>query len=172
MSYSFDHSVNEIGNLASGIYKFDFDENSQFVNPSYLSGWLQNNIGELNVLTHTNYSGVNPGMGSQEQSIYRHIFLRDYYKKLGRKALLGVSYIPSSQSGSGEVVTSDWTELREGDSVIKRKAMLASPSEKITTSRQYTQLSNESANELEKLLYKYNISKGGPRQVAGKDSPA
>jgi hypothetical protein len=174
MSYNFDSSVNEIGNLASGIYKFDFDENKNFVNPSFVSGWLQNNIGELNVLIHSCYSGENPGMGDEEQSIYRQIFLRDYYKKLGRSSLMGVSYIESQpeSSSSSSIVTSDWTELRDGDSMIKRKAMLASPSEKITASRQYSQFSNDAQGELDKLLYKYNISKGSPRQVAGNDSPA
>ena len=168
-AYEFSPSVNEIGNLASGIYKFDFDENNQFVNPNHISGWLQNNIGELNVLIHTSFSGENPGMADEEQSIYRNIFLRDYYKKLGRQSLMGIT---NSSSSSGQVVTSDWTELRDGDSLIRRKAMLASPSEKITISRQFSQLSSEADDELQKLLYKYNSTKAGPRQVAGKDSPA
>ena len=169
-AYNFSGGINEIGNLASGIFKIDFDENKQFANPSYISGWLRNNMGELNVLIHTTYGGPNPGLGDEEQSIYRNLFLRDYYKKLGRQALLGVTYV--STSSSNEMVTSDWTELRDGDSVIRRKAMMASPSEKITTSRQYSQLSKEADEELQKLLYKYNIDKSGPRQVAGKDAPA
>ncbi len=169
-AYNFSGGINEIGNLASGIFKIDFDENKQFANPSYISGWLRNNMGELNVLIHTTYGGPNPGLGDEEQSIYRNLFLRDYYKKLGRQALLGVTYV--NTSSSNEMVTSDWTELRDGDSVIRRKAMMASPSEKITTSRQYSQLSREADEELQKLLYKYNIDKSGPRQVAGKDAPA
>lgn len=168
-AYDFSNSINEIGNLASGIYKYDFDEDSSSVNPSFVSGWLQNNVGELNISIHSCYSGENPGMGDEEQNIYRQIFLRDFYKKIGRKALMGVSYTSTNQSG---LVTSDWTELREGDSVIRRRASLASPSEKITASRQFSDLSREANEELKHLIYKYNMSKGGPRQVAGKDSPA
>ena len=82
---------------------------------------------------------------------------------------MGVSYTSANENG---LVTSDWTELREGDSVIRRRALLASPSEKITASRQFSELSREANEELKHLLYKYNISKGEPRQVAGKDSPA
>jgi len=173
MTYNFDPSVNEIGNLASGIYKYDFDEDQSLVNPSYLSGWLENNIGELNVLIHSCYSGQNPGLGDQEQSIYRQIFLRDFYGKLGRKILMGLSASNpsnSTSSSSSSVVTSDWTELRDGDSVIRRRALLASPSEKVGASKEYAIYSKEADDTLKDLLYKYNTTLGGPRQIAGKDS--
>ena len=81
-AYEFSSSINEIGNLASGIYKYDFDEDPSLVNPSFVSGWLQNNVGELNVCIHSCFSGENPGMNDEEQSIYRQIFLRDFYKSL------------------------------------------------------------------------------------------
>ena len=84
---------------------------------------------------------------------------------------MGVSS-SSPSSSSGELITSDWTELRDGDSVIRRRAVLASPNEKINISKQFSEISREAGDELKHLLYKYNITKGGPRQVAGKDSPA
>lgn len=175
-AYDFSDTVNEVGNLASGIYKYDFDEDSSLVNPDFVSGWLHNNMGELNILTHSCYSGENPGMGDQEQSIYRQIFLRNFYRKLGRKILMGVSASPqsytSSTSSSSTIVTSDWTELRDGDSTIRRRALLASPSEKVTASKEYGNYSKEADEELKRLLYKYNTTLGGPRQVAGKDASA
>ena len=173
MSYSIDPTVNEIGNLASGIYKYDFDEDQSLINPGYLSGWLENNIGELNVLIHSCYSGENPGLGDQEQAIYRQIFLRDFYGKLGRKILMGVSTSTSTgpTSSTPSVVTSDWTELRDGDSVIRRRALMASPSEKVGASREYAVYSKEADETLKNLLYKYNTTNGGPRQVAGDDAP-
>ena len=170
-AYNFDQAVNEIGNLASGIYKYDFDEESNLINSDFVSGWLQNNVGELNVLIHSCYSGEYPGMGDAEKSIYRQIFLRDYYSKLGRKVLMGVTPDSSSVS-AGSVVTSDWTELRDGDSVIRRRAMLSTPSEKVTASKQYSVYSKEAEETLLSLLQSYNINKGGPRQVAGTDASA
>jgi hypothetical protein len=171
MTYHFNSSINEIGNLASGIYLYDFDESSDSVSSDYISGWLQNNIGELNTLIHSCYSGADPKLGDQEQSIYRQLFLKDYYFKLGRKTLLGVG-TSSLTVGAGELLTSDWVELRDGDSMIRRKAVLSSPSEKITASKQYTSFAQEAESALRVLLYKYNVTKGGPRQVAGKDSEA
>ncbi len=169
-TYNFDPAVNEIGNLASGIYKYDFDEDPSLVNSDFVSGWLQNNIGELNVLIYSCYSGEYPGMGDAEKSIYRQVFLKDFYAKLGRKALMGVSHDSSSVS-AGSVVTSDWTELRDGDSVIRRRAMLSTPSERVTASKQYSLYSKEAEETLLSLLQSYNVNKGGPRQVAGTDAP-
>ena len=83
MSYDFDASINEIGNLASGIFKYDFDEDKSLATPDYISGWMQNNLGEINILIHTSYQGENPKMGDEEQAIYRQLFLKEYYKKLG-----------------------------------------------------------------------------------------
>ena len=97
--------------------------------------------------------------------------MRDYYSKLGRKVLMGVTPDSSSVS-SGSVVTSDWTELRDGDSVIRRRAMLSTPSEKVTASKQYSVYSKEAEETLLSLLQSYNINKGGPRQVAGTDASA
>ena len=168
MTYQFNSSINEIGNLASGIYLYDFDESSDSVSSDYISGWLENNIGELNTLIHSCYSGTDPELGDQEQAIYRQLFLKDYYFKLGRKTLLGVG----GSTVAGELLTSDWVELRDGDSLIRRRAVLSSPGEKITASKQYASFAKEAESALKDLLYKYNITKGGPRQVAGKDSDA
>ena len=168
MSYNFDGSVNEVGNLASGIYKYDFDEDNQVVNQSYISGWLQNNMGELNILIHTCYSGAYPGMGDEEQSIYRQVFLKEYYAKLGRKVLMGVSSYESTNPGGDSSM--EWTEIREGDTVIRRQAVTASPSVKVNTAREYVSASKASDLELKDLVYKYNVNQGGPRQVAGNDA--
>tara|TARA_B100002019_G_scaffold293196_1_gene319305 strand:+ start:1014 stop:1535 length:522 start_codon:yes stop_codon:yes gene_type:complete len=173
MNYHFSNSLNEIGNLATGIFKFDFDSSTGDISVGYISGWLQNNIGELNVLIHSCYSGANPGLGHEEQAIYRQVFLKNYYNKLGRQALMGVSTSSSSSSvGTGSIVTSDWTELRDGDSYIRRQAMLASPSTKVTASKTYSAFAQDADYNLKDLLQRYTSYKGGPRQVAGKDSPA
>tara|TARA_Y100001938_G_C8101618_1_gene442294 strand:+ start:4421 stop:4945 length:525 start_codon:yes stop_codon:yes gene_type:complete len=174
MNYHFDSSLNEIGNLATGIFKFDFDSSTGDISVGYISGWLHNNIGELNVLIHSCYSGGNPGMQVEEKAIYRQVFLKNYYTKLGRQALMGVSTSSSSSisSGSGSIVTSEWTELRDGDSYIRRQAMLASPATKVTASRTYSTFAENAEYNLKDLLQRYTSFRGGPRQVAGKDAPA
>lgn len=175
MSYNFDSSINEIGNLASGVFKYDFDEDKSLATPDYISGWMQNNLGELNILIHKCYQGEYPKMGDEEQAIYRQLFLKDYYKKLGRKTLstlsAGTENTASVASEGGSFQTSDWTELREGDSVIKRQASIASPTTKVTASKQYASLSSEAELTLKDLLYKYSSGKSSPIQVAGNDAP-
>ena len=86
---------------------------------------------------------------------------------------MGVSTSTSTgpTSSTPSVVTSDWTELRDGDSVIRRRALMASPSEKVGASREYAVYSKEADETLKNLLYKYNTTNGGPRQVAGDDAP-
>ena len=171
MNYFFNSSLNEIGNLATGIFKYDFDSNTGDVLVGYISGWLQNNIGELNVLIHTCYSGANPGLHLEEQAIYRQVFLKNHYQKLGRQALMGVSNSSSSSSGSGSVTLSDWTELREGDSYIRRQALMASPATRVTASKTYSSYAQDADYNLKDLLQRYSQFRGGPRQVAGKDAP-
>ena len=165
-------SFNEIGTFATGIFKYDFDSDKSEGTVEYISGWLLNNIGELNSLIYTCYSGEDPGMGLEETSIFRQIFLKNHYAKLSRNVLRGISVSSSSESeGSSELLTSEWTEIRDGDSVIKRTAQMATPAVKASTSRIYQQFATDAEVTLKDLLYSYNSYKAAPRQVSGKDAP-
>jgi len=164
---------NEVGNMATGIFLYDFDSNRDEGTVCYISGWLQNNVGELNVLINTCFSGANPGFGLEEEAIYRQVFLKNHYARASRNALRGISSSSSSSSsGTSELVMSDWTELRDGDSLIKRVATTATPATKADTSRVYKSFADTSIAELKDLVYKYNLYHSSPRQVAGKDSPS
>ena len=164
---------NEMGNMATGIFTYDFNSDRDEGTVCYISGWLQNNVGELNVLINTCFSGARPGFGLEEEAIYRQIFLKNHYARSSRNALRGISSSSSSSSSSGtsELVMSDWTELRDGDSVIKRVATTASPATKADTSRVYKSFADSANTELKDLVYKYNLYHSAPRQVAGKDAP-
>tara|TARA_Y100000310_G_scaffold175885_1_gene175980 strand:+ start:338 stop:1276 length:939 start_codon:yes stop_codon:yes gene_type:complete len=164
---------NEVGNMATGIFMYDFNSSTDEGTVCYISGWLENNIGELNTLINTCYSGSSPGLGLEEEAIYRHIFLKNHYAKLSRNALRGISTSSSSSasSGSSELVMSDWTELRDGDSVIKRVATTASPATKADASRIYKSFADSSGSNVKELVYKYNLYHAVPSQVAGKDAP-
>ena len=54
-------SWNEIGEIATGIYKYDFGEGSTATTVSQISGWLEANVGELNSLIFSCFSGANLG---------------------------------------------------------------------------------------------------------------
>jgi hypothetical protein len=169
-----DDKWNEIGNMATGIYVYDFDSTDAEGTVCYVSGWLKTNIGELNNLIFSCYRGENPGMGLEEEAIYRQIFLKNHYAKKSRNALRGImtSTTESESEGSSELITSEWTELRDGDSFIKRTAVMASPGEKNKTSKIYKEFADAADVNLKDLLHSYNLYKANPRQVAGKDAPA
>ena len=100
--------------------------------------------------------------------------MKNHYARASRNALRGITTSSSSSSSSGtsELVMSDWTELRDGDSLIKRVATTATPATKADSSRVYKSFADSAGIELKDLVYKYNLYHSTPRQVAGKDSPA
>jgi hypothetical protein len=129
-----------------------------------IADYLEVNIGQLNILLNTDFeSGP---LLDEEAAVLIQLYLRDYYKKKSRTVLH--SALTSGGSSGG---TSEWTELREGDSVIKRVATLASPAQKTAMSKSYQSLSSQANEELKGLVQKYNLYMGKPRQVIG-DFPA
>jgi hypothetical protein len=126
--------------------------------------YLEVNIGQLNILLNTDFE---PGpLLDEEAAVLIQLYLRDYYKKKSRTVLHSVATSSGTSGG-----TSEWTELREGDSVIKRVATLASPAQKTAMSKSYQSLSSQANEELKGLVQKYNLYMGKPRQVIG-DFPA
>lgn len=169
--------MNSVGTLASGVW----DDMGQPLNPSvsYISGRLGSDrmLGKLNVLLNTSfcidatgtYSGQSynagagtsgiydvgdfyPAFGNTEQSIYTEIFKIQYYDTKIRDALNGI--FDTSQSG----VSIDWSELREGDTTIKR----SNRNEVVKT---YRGLQNDSSSNLEKLVAFYRSNLGEPSQI-------
>jgi hypothetical protein len=67
---------------------------------------------------------------------------------------------------------SDWTELREGDSSIKRVAQNASPQQKVQVAQTYRTFAEEADLKLSELVHSYNMYKASPRQVAGNEAGA
>lgn len=122
----------------------DLDEPST-VNPSFISGWMVNaaNVGKLNNLISTNYTGVNgtisPEIGQEEAAIYSEMYQSLYYKQRINENL-----------GAGGV---QWVELENGDSRVRR----ASPTE---VAKVYKDLLRECNANLKDLItnYKYNLS--------------
>ena len=174
-------SINQIGEIASGILKYEFDFIEDPVDQQselyYISGSLSGKIGELNVLLNQDFSFTGadgnpfPRLGEEEASILEVMYIRDYNSRLAKKILRGIYNETTTKSTIVEAA--DWIELREGDTVIKRSpaSLTNSASNRIAMSKDFKALSQEAENKIKDLVYAYNLYGAEPRQVSGSDAP-
>jgi len=145
-----------VHNLADEIFGNEFDYDSGYAQFYFISGWLANNIGQLNNRLFTSYevSGAyfapTGSFKQEERAIYKQMYLYEFYTKKTRQVLRGVD---------SEV---DFISLREGDSMITR-------TNKNELAKTYRGLANDANTELEKLITSYNMYQAAPVQVAGED---
>ena len=148
--------------LANTVFVNEFDSDTDMATLTQISGWFENNIGELNTLIFTSFSGSgDPGhpnqlfvpseqFGYEESGIYKKIYLRHFYQKKSRNVLKGIDN------------SVDFITLREGDSMITR-------TNKNEIAKMYRSLAKDASEELEKAVYAYNFYQAKPRQVAGNE---
>jgi len=155
--------MNDFGNLAYKIVKYEFKEDVARFPISYVSGWLETNLGEFNGLTHEDFyinesGNIGPtGLAPVEQNIFAYLYKINYYDKSSREVLRGIVW----SDGNGS--TDDWVSIKEGDSSVQRVS-------KNSISRSLSEAANETRSRMKDLLYQYNMSKSSPIQVAGEDS--
>ena len=68
--------MSSVAELASGVFIDEFD--SSGVVYDSISGWFENNIGQLNNALYTNFSGVSgqiDGLNLEEQEIFKQMYL-------------------------------------------------------------------------------------------------
>jgi hypothetical protein len=139
----------------------------------YLANWFagNSNLGRLNVLIDTSYSGsyttgnygeilsydIEPDLGQQEMAIYKKIFEIDYFNKQARYSLSGVGILANGGS--------DWISLREGDSAITR-------TNRNEVAKTFKSMSSDSRAELNQMVDSYLKFKAKPEQVVGDDTVA
>ena len=123
--------------------------------PAGTNGWI--NGGKTRIVT--------PELLQEETLILIQMYLRDYYRKKSR-TVLNSTVSTDVDAATGSV--SEWTELREGDSVIKRVATVASPAQKTAASKSFENLSAVAGAELNELIQRYNLYLSKPRQVIAK----
>jgi len=169
-------AYNQLGTLASGIlqYEFDFVTGGQerAIELLLISGTLSGLVGELNTLINTSYSfgghDVSGTLYSEEQSILTQLYLRDNSLKQARKLLRGL--YASSTAGS-IVESADWSELRDGDTIIRRTdgRSANSATTRLNASKDFKALAKDAEERIKELVYKYNLYGAVPRQVAGNE---
>ena len=145
--------MSNIGTLATSIFENEFD--STGITVASISGWLDNNVGELNNLLYTSFSGVNgnvSGLNLEEQNIYQEMFLHHYYKKQTRNTLRGITDN-----------TNNITSVRDGEQTI-------SFVNRNEVSKVDKGLAQDAYDRLQDLVYSYNSYQASPRQVGGIES--
>ena len=145
-----------VHDLADEIFANEFEYDSGYAQFYYISGWLANNVGLLNTKIYSQYSVQNSnfeptGLFQQEErSIYKQMYLYEFYTKKTRQVLRGVDS------------SVDFVTLREGDTMITR-------TNKNELAKTYRGLANDAREEMERLVSSYNIYPAAPVQVAGED---
>lgn len=143
--------MSNIGDLANSIYINEFDSSGTTVES--ISGWLDSNVGQLNNVLYTSFSGVNgdvEGLNLEEQSIYKDMYLYHHYMKQARNTIRGIA-----GSSSGNIVS-----VRDGDNAITFV-------NKNEVSKVYKSLARDSYDSLQNSIANYNSYKSSPRQVGG-----
>jgi hypothetical protein len=157
---------NYLTQLVANVY-YDLGEPSDYT-PARLTAWFidDSNLGKLNNLIGTSFSGVayrnNNGMitgygvspepNNDQLAIYKMIFDCDYLKIQSRNL-----------AKSSATIGNDWTDLREGDSSIKKI-------NKNEISKNFRGLAQDCKAELDKAAKMYLKYNAIPDQVAGDDT--
>lgn len=142
---------NPIGTLAKDIVEFDFDNDQTIVNVCSVSGWLDANVGQLNTLLHTSFSGEDALLDLEARAIYRELYLHNFYTKQTRNALRGIL-----NTGNGNSILS----LNDGESSVT----FVNRNE---VSKVYRGLATDTKERLDQLVHQYNMHQSDPRQVGG-----
>ncbi len=154
--------MNDFGDIAYDIVKYDFKEDVSRFPISYISGWLETNLGELNAITHEEFyindsGNIGPsGLAPVEENIFRKLYTIHYYKKASREVLRGIVWSDSSSA-------SDWISIKEGDSSVQRTS-------KNSIAKTLSEMATKEEEELKFLVYSYNSAKASPIQVFGEDA--
>jgi len=145
--------MNTFGAIASDIYSFEFDGDSTVTTVSAISGWLQSNLGKLNTMLYSDFSGDGSNIPVEAQSIHKELYLYNYYSKQARNALRGI--INTSNNDGSNILS-----VKDADSMVTFV-------NKNEVSKVYRGLATDSKLNIDKLVAQYNIYGAEPRQLGG-----
>ena len=151
---------NVLEDLASGIVVTEFAGDTGIVTVANVSGWLYENLGQVNTYLYTDFDGVDASgaygtMDIEAQNILKELYLSNYYNREARNALRGIV----SSAVSGDNVLS----LRDGESAVT----FVNRNE---VSKVYRGLANDCMDKVTRLAAQYNIYQAQPRQLGGIDA--
>jgi hypothetical protein len=146
--------------LASGIVTTEFDSDTGIATVANVSGWLYENLGQVNTYLYTNFTGDDATgtygvMDIEAQNVLKELYLSNYYSKEARNALRGIT----KSSVSGDNVLS----LKDGESAvtfINRNEV----------AKVYRGFANDCMDKVTKMSAQYNIYQAQPRQLGGIDA--
>lgn len=142
--------------IATGIFDYEFDGNTGIATVTQISGWLSANIGGLNGLLLTNFTGEDPSLDDAAANVFYKQYLLSYNQRAARNALRGV--INSSTNGDNILSVSD------GDNRI-------SFVNKKEVAKEYQSAAKDLKEEINKLADYYKIYAAQPLQVCGYEAP-
>ena len=151
---------NVLEDLASGIVVTEFDSDTGIATVANVSGWLYENLGQVNTYLSTDFSGANASgmygvMDTEAQNVLKELYLSNYYNKQARNALRGI--VDSSVSGDNVL------SLRDGESsvtFINRNEV----------SKVYKGMASDCMEKVTRMAAQYNIYQAQPRQLGGIDA--
>ena len=84
--------MNDLGALAANIIELEFPEDTERFPVSYVSGWLEANVGELNILLNEDFEidtggDFLPPLCKEEEAIFTELYIINYYEKMSRDVL-------------------------------------------------------------------------------------
>ena len=138
-----------LGDLSQDILDNEFDGDTDVASATAISGWLEANLGRLNSLIYTNFSGSGADLDLEAQSIHKELYLYHHYSKQARNSLRGIT------RATGEILS-----ISDGNNSI-------SFVNRNEVSKVYRGLANDSQARANQLVAHYNIYQAEPLQVGG-----
>ena len=132
-----------LGDLSQDILDNEFDGDTDIATTGAISGWLEANLGRLNSLIYTNYSGSGADLDLEAQSIHKELYLYHYYTKQSRNSLRGIT------RSTGEILSI--SDQNNSITFVNRNEV----------SKVYRGLASDSQGRIDRLVAHYNIYQAG-----------
>lgn len=147
-----------LNDIAKEIMECEFDNDTSLNSIQSIECWLESNLGILNNLIDTEYTVDAPELDCEAQAIYKLLYMHNYYSKKARSAMRGV--MDNCSSGSGEILS-----LKDGESTV-------SFTNRNETAKVIRGLANDTKEQINYLVARYNMYQSEPRQVGGIEAEA
>ncbi len=138
-----------LGDLSQDISDNEFDSDTDIATTTSISGWLEANLGRLNSLIYTTYSGSGADLDLEAQSIHKELYLNHHYAKQSRNSLRGIT------RSTGEILSI--SDQNNSITFVNRNEV----------SKVYRGLASDSQARINSLVAHYNIYQAEPLQVGG-----